>query len=231
MIEQVAKAYLIEIENYTTDVNQKAEGDKKTKVEVHFNPQTLKLKFANQNAGGDQPNGASAQNVGNLTSDLSVELLFDTTEEGSDVRELTKKVAYFIMPKEGEANRTPPRTRFQWGSLVFEGIADALEETLDYFSAEGVPLRATLSLTLKSDNIVFLIDKIQGNGRSPATPAEGIGATTPLQSARPGDSVTSLAGRAGLSANWKAIAAANNIDDPLRLPAGALLNLKARGGK
>ncbi len=229
MIEQVAKAYLIEIENYTTDVNQKEEGNKETKVEVHFNPQTLKLKFANQNTGGDQPNGASAQNVGNLTSDLSVELLFDTTEEGSDVRELTKKVAYFIMPKE-EGNRTPPRTRFQWGSLVFEGIADALEETLDYFSAEGVPMRATLSLTLKSDNIVFLIDKIKGNGRSPAQPGEGTGTTTPLQAARPGDSITSMAGRAGLSANWKAIAAANNIDDPLRLEAGALLNLKVKGG-
>ncbi|MCB8983624.1 MAG: LysM peptidoglycan-binding domain-containing protein [Ardenticatenaceae bacterium] len=229
MIEKVAKAYLIEIENYTTDVSQKEEGNQSTKVEVHFNPQTLKLKFANQNTGGDQPNGASAQNVGNLTSDLTVELLFDTTETGSDVRELTKKVAYFIMPKE-EGNRTPPRTRFQWGSLVFEGIADALEETLDYFSAEGVPMRATLSLTLKSDNIVFLIDKLKGNGRSPSAPTPGTGITTPLQSARPGDSITSLAGRAGLSANWKAIAAANNIDDPLRLQAGALVNLKAKTG-
>lgn len=237
MIEKVAKAYLVEIENYTTDVSQKEEGT--NKLEVHFNPQTLKLKFANNNTGGDQPNGASAQNTGNLTSELSVELLFDTTEpkkngdgeeQSQDVRELTKKVAHFIMPKEGDTKNAPPRTRFQWGSLIFEGVANALEETLEYFSADGVPMRATLSLTLKSDNIVFLIDKIKGTGRSGSTPSEGTGITSPLQSARPGDSVTSLAGRTGLSANWKDIAAANDIDDPLRLEAGALLNLKAKAG-
>jgi len=228
MIEEVAKAYLIEIENYATNAEQKEEGKIDTKLEVQFNPQTLKLKFANQNSGGEQPNGASAQNVGNLTSTLSVELLFDTTEDGSDVREKTKKAAYFIMPKEGETNRTPPRTRFQWGSLIFEGVANELNETLDYFSAEGVPMRATLSLTLKSDNIVFLIDKIKGNGRSPSNAATGTGVTAPLQSARPGDSITSMAGRMGNSANWKAIAEANNIDDPLRVKAGTLLDLKPK---
>ncbi len=228
MIEEVAKAYLIEIEEYSTSLEDKQEGNSDTKLEVQFNPQTLKLKFANQNSGGEQPNGATAQNVGNLTSSLSVELLFDTTESGSDVREKTKKVAYFMMPKEGEENRTPPRTRFQWGSLVFEGVTNELEETLDYFSAEGVPMRATLSLTLKSDNIVFLIDKIKGNGRSGSKSKEGTGITKPLQTARPGDSLTSMAGRIGKSANWKAIAEANNIDDPLRMTAGTLLDLNAK---
>ncbi|MCI0576990.1 MAG: LysM peptidoglycan-binding domain-containing protein [Chloroflexi bacterium] len=228
MIEQVAKAYLVEIENYTTDVTQKEEGTHK--VEVQFNPETLKLSFANQNTGGDQPNGGSAQNVGNLTSQLSVDLLFDTTEDGSDVREKTKEVARFMMPKEGDTNRTPPRTRFQWGTFIFEGIIDGLGETLEYFSAEGVPMRAAISLTIKSDNIVFLIDKIKGAGRRRPAPAEGIGATSPLNAARPGDSLQRLAGRAGLSADWKAIAGANGIDDPLRLPAGALINLNVRRG-
>jgi hypothetical protein len=218
---KVEKAYLVEIENYTTDVSQKEEGS--NKVEVQFNPETLQLTHTNQNSGGDQPNGSSAQNVGNLTSKLSLELLFDTTENGDDVRRQTEKVAYFLMPKE-DANRTPPRTRFQWGSFIFEGIIDSLRETLDYFSEEGVPMRATLSLEIQSDNIVFLIDKLQGSGQGAG--GEGSGVTTPLQTARPGDSVQALAGRAGRSADWKKIAEANNIDDPLRLPVGALLNLK-----
>jgi hypothetical protein len=220
---KIEKAYLVEIESYTSDVSQKEEGS--NKVEVQFNPETLQLTYNNQNTGGDQPNGSSAQNVGNLTSKLSLELLFDTTEAGDDVRRHTEKIAYFLMPKD-DANRTPPRTRFQWGSFIFEGIIDSLNETLDYFSEEGVPMRATLSLELKSDNIVFLIDKLQGNGRRGSGSSEGTGVTTPLRPARPGDSVQRLAGRAGNSADWKTIAAANNIDDPLRLAAGTLLNLK-----
>ena len=37
---------------------------------------------------------------------------------------------------------------FEWGSFVFEGYIDSYKETLDFFAPEGVPLRATLSLSL-----------------------------------------------------------------------------------
>jgi hypothetical protein len=228
MVEQVTKAYLIEIQHYTTDITQKEEGT--NRVEVQFNPETLKLSFSNRNTGGDQPNAGSSQHMGPLTSQLSLELLFDTTEAGSDVREKTRQVARFIIPRVGPgqqgSNRTPPRTRFQWGTFLFEGIVQGMEETLDYFSAEGVPMRATISLTIKSDHVVFLIDQIRGGVRAGLS-IEGVGITSPLNLARPGDSLQRLAGRAGQSANWKAIASANGIDDPLRLPPGALVNLNA----
>ena len=51
--------------------------------------------------------------------------------------------------------------------------------------------------------------------------------TTPLTLSQAGDSLQALAGRAGLDASWKAIAAANNIDNPRMIPPGTPINLNA----
>ncbi len=225
-----AKAFLIEISALTTsqdDLQQDVQGE--NRVDVDFNPQTLKVTFTNQNAGGDQPAGSSSQYVGSSSSKLAVELLFDTTEAGTDVRKKTRDVAYFMAPalKTGQ-QRVPPYVRFQWGSFIFEGKVDSLDETVEYFSEEGMPLRATVSLSMTSDTGLFLIGNASSAnnaapGRAPAT-----GATNPLKQAQPGDSLPKMAGRSGLSANWKSIASANNIDDPLRLEPGVLIDLNVR---
>ena len=43
--------------------------------------------------------------------------------------------------------------RFAWGDFRFDGHVEALEETLDYFSPEGRPLRARLSLSLRGETL------------------------------------------------------------------------------
>jgi hypothetical protein len=204
--------------------NQSAykDGDPKKTVPVQFNPQTLKVSFSNNNAGGKQPGGSSVQYVGSGTTRLSVELLFDTTADGSDVRQHTQRVAFYILPDPDSAGgsnttRTPPGIQFEWGSFVFRGVVDSMEETLDYFSEEGLPLRANVSLSISRQDLEFLsIAKNKGGG-----------AGDPLEPAQSGDSIQALAGRNGKSGDWKCIAAANNIDDPLRLSAGVLINVNA----
>jgi hypothetical protein len=44
---------------------------------------------------------------------------------------------------------------FQWGSFEFIGLVESYEETLDFFSKEGRPLRATVSLKMKEDRFQF----------------------------------------------------------------------------
>jgi hypothetical protein len=223
----LTKAKLVEIKADSARPPEEAPGGKS--VEVQFNPQTLRLSYANQNKGGDQAAGSSAQYVGTRPSKLSVELLFDTTEDGSDVRERTKEVGYFIGAKVVRGGtvdvppRVPPRVRFEWGTFIFRGIVDSMEETLDYFSERGIPLRATVALGLSQQEIEFNFG--QPGPAAPGGAGAGAPAREPLEPARPGDSVQQVAGRNGRSADWKAIAAANDIDDPLRLPAGALLDL------
>jgi contractile injection system tube protein len=191
-------------------------------VPVQFNPQTLKLTFANEdNSGAGSP---PRQSTGSGTSKLAVELLFDTTADGSDVRVNTKKIAYFLMAAPGKAQ---PGLSFEWGSLIFRGVVKSIDETLDYFSEEGVPLRATIALNVARPKIEF-IEPRPGNGQRPAGgPAPATGATTPLEPARSDDNMQSLAARNGNSGDWKSIASANNIDDPLRLPPGSLINMNA----
>jgi hypothetical protein len=230
----LAKAKLVEIKwDAKQQQAEKVNGDRD--VEVHFNPETLKLSYANETKGGDQPGGGAKQFVGSGTSKLSVELLFDTTKDGSDVRKETQRVPYFIQAQEQrnpDNKRVPPGISFEWGSFIFRGIVDSMQESLEYFSEEGVPLRATVSLSLSRQDIEFLFGTARkaGGGAPGSGGATGAPGTAPLDPARPGDSVQRMAGRSGKSSDWKAIAAANGIDDPLRLSAGALLNMNVSAG-
>lgn len=220
----LAKARLVEIKW----------GDNQTKPEdvpggravtVQFNPQTLRITYANQNAGGDQAGSRKVtQFVGSGTSKLAVELLFDTSETGEDVRKRVEDVAFFMKVKDTKT-RVPPGTRFEWGSFIFRGVVDALGETLEYFSETGVPLRAVVTLNISRQDIEFEYGKAADEGG-----AAGAAPTQPLETARSDDSMQSLAGRSGRSGDWKAIAAANDIDDPMRLPPGTLVDVNRRGG-
>jgi hypothetical protein len=190
-------------------------------VEVRFNPQTLKLTYGNENKSGNQPTGSASQFVGASTSKLAVELLFDTSDTGKDVRATTANVAYFIKADLNPAKQTtkqqkrvPPACRFEWGTFRFDGVIDSLQETLDYFSEDGVPLRSTLALGFSGIDTM-----LEPNPKAPGT--------SPKKPVRAGKSLPQVAGDNGDSSNWKSIAAANNIDDPLHLPAGTMLDLSA----
>jgi hypothetical protein len=190
-------------------------------VEVQFNPQTLKLTYANENKNANSPGGSASQYVGNGTTKLAVELVFDTSQTGKDVRYWSAKVGYFMKPspQPNQSNkRVPPGVSFEWGSFVFPGIVDSLTETLDYFSEDGIPLRTTIALGISRLDISF------PDLKPPGTAASGEPGTKPLTQARAGDNIPKVAGRNDNSANWKSVAAANNIDDPLRVPAGTMID-------
>ena len=229
-MEQLERAKLVEIEDYVDVDNYGGQpdspGEEKKVVEVDFNPETLKLNLSNQSSGGDQAAGGSTQYLGTGSSTLSMELIFDTSTTGTDVRDRTEAVAYFIVgdaQREDAKRKAPPKVSFRWGSFLFEGIIESMNETLEYFSEKGVPLRATVSITIKQDALILYQENRQG-GRSEQL-NQGLGDVTPLSPARAGDSVQSMTGRQGNSGNWKEIAAANDIDDPLRLQAGVMINL------
>jgi len=244
--QNTAKAQLVELDEALKD--PKSGG--KT-VTVQFNPDSLKLTFANQvqnntnssNAGssggggssGDQAAGTQGrQFVGAGTTKLAVQLWFDANAVGEggdrvdDVRRLTQDVIYFITPQEASSDPTkflPPGVRFAWGSFLFNGLVDGIEETIDFFSPEGKPLRSTISLTLSQQTI--LVSSFSGSGRIPGRPkAPG---TSPMTPAAQGSTLQGLAGAGGAgAANWQAIAAANGIDNPRLLQPGQLIDLSAR---
>jgi hypothetical protein len=120
-------------------------------VNVHFNPVSLQYTVANQM---QQQGGGTQQHVASSTGKLSVDLVFDTTHTGGDVRVDTAKVAALMKPGE---DHLVPTLCFEWGAYKFEGTMEGYRETLDFFSPNGVPLRASLSLSLAAtDAQVFV---------------------------------------------------------------------------
>ena len=90
------------------------------------------------------------------------------TEE-DDVRKLTGKVAYFITPKQEGDKFVPPAVRFIWGSFQFDGIMESLEESLEFFSSDGRPLRASVTINLTQQKITeFVFRPTAGPDNSPS---------------------------------------------------------------
>jgi hypothetical protein len=225
-------------------------------LDVQFNPQTLKMSYATQKKNADAPNGSPTQFVGEATTKLTMELVFDATQpigaqggHADDVRTLTQKIAYFLIP---QSSGTPPGIRFQWGSTLFEGVLDSMDETIDLFDEEGRPLRATVGISMTQQRITYDPSKqvapggaagarppggggVPGAGgaafgaRIPGAGAPSVPGTVPLAQARGGEALAQLAGRAGLP-DWRAAATLNDIDNPRQLMTGALIELPRRAG-
>ena len=139
--EPVAKAQLREL-----DASFEREINKARWVTVQVNPHELRTSFSHE--------------LGPSTR-LDLRLGFDVGAPAptgrrapDDVRRLTEKVAYFATPRPARgAGRVRPAVRLAWGTFQFDGHVEALEETLEAFSPDGRPLRATLALSLTRGQI------------------------------------------------------------------------------
>ena len=127
-------------------------------VTVHFNPASLQYTVSNTLK--DEGSGAKKkQYVSQTTAKLTMDLVFDTTSTGQDVRETTDKMARPLKPHGPSGKQVPPLVEFGWGVYRFTGMVEQYKETLDFFAAGGVPLRAGVNLTLSSQDVVFESNK------------------------------------------------------------------------
>lgn len=241
--QPLAKAQLRQL-----DADFKSEINPKKTVTVQFNPETLKVSFANQIAqpggAGDKSGPTTQQFVGAGSTKLSVQLWFDVSaplpeseqqnEDGkpvTDVRQLTQKVAYYITPlpnKDNPPKMIPPVVRFLWGSFQFDGIMESMEESLEFFSPEGVPLRANVSLSLTQQKITkFVINPVNSppGAGGPGGAGRAAPGTQPLTQAAAGVTLQGLAAGLGRGDDWQAIASANGIENPRLLQPGQLINM------
>jgi hypothetical protein len=221
---------------------------------VQFNPDSLKVTFANQtqppsgNAPRDASQGTSAtQFVGRGTTKLNVTLWFDVTAELTpaaaslagnppDVRRLTAKIVELLatQPTARENQPVPPSVRFLWGTFQFDGIIDSVDQSLEFFSPQGVPLRASLTLSMSQAVIDYAIAALPPSSATAASaaangqPSNAPAGTRPMTSAPAGTSLQAMASAQGTFGDWQAIAAANNIENPRLLATGQLIDMNAR---
>ena len=201
----------------------------KRKLAVQFNPESLKISFSNSIAGGDQAGGSAIQYSGKGTTKLTFELWFDVTspdldrshKDVTDVRRITAQVAQFMKAKKvgsgSNAKYYPPGIRMLWGSFLFEGVMESINETLEYFSEDGIPLRASVSLSLTKQDVDVNF------GKSDADVSKSPGGEK-TDTAKSGEPLQKTEGKKGNPHDWPKRAQKNNIENPRHMEPGTAIN-------
>lgn len=201
-----------------------------------FNPKELSVEKSNHFAEITIPGLSSSvlQFVRGNSRIITLELFFDTYEERKDVREYTDLItgwdAGVIQSKLKQSKKglmdidselhAPPVCLFIWGNFVFQCIIERVTKRFTMFLPEGIPVRATLNVTLKEykelDIQVKELDLHSAN-------------ITKKWIVKEGDTLWLIADKEyGNPAEWKLIAEANGIENPRYLKPGQELILPAK---
>lgn len=161
---------------------------------------------------------------GGATS-LSLELLFDTYEKGTDVRDQTNKIFELAKISDKTKDQTtgvarPPRVMFSWGKTFnFPAVVTSLSINYTLFLSDGTPVRAKVSLSLQESE-----DSEKKSGQNPTT--RGM-LGHKIYIVKPGETIAWIAYQEyGDSSEWRQIAEANNLDNPRDLKPGQPLAIR-----
>lgn len=194
--------------------------DGSERVTALFNPEeyTIESSVKYAEVGIPGQNRPPLQYVGGGARTLKMDLLFDTQAshiqpqyQNGDVRQLIRKVTNLAsQPVFGKA---PPVVLVSWGTFSMQCVIESISEKYTRFQANGTPTRAQLSVSFKEFHSL----------PDPET-TDIVRALTRAVVA--GDSLWKIANEElGDPADWRKIAKANNLDDPLNLPAGTKLRI------
>ncbi len=144
---------------------------------------------------------------------LNLELFFDTYEAGSDVRAHTDRL-HTLAKIDADLHR-PPLLLVSWAALKFKGVVESINHRFTMFKEDGTPVRATCTLALRQ-------------AASASEQQQEIKKQSPdhakLHAVQRGETLQMIAAREyDDPAEWRRIADANGIDDPLQLEPGQRL--------
>jgi hypothetical protein len=199
------------------------------RIDCMFNPNSFT--FATQNRWeSDQVPGKGTPSLrfaGGGGGSFSLSLVFDTTDTGTAVTIHTNKLLKLMDVDttlagydEAKNNGRPPWVKFHWGTHLhsFKAVVTSTSVGFTYFSNEGLPLRATVDLSLEQ----FEPDANWG----PQNPTSGTPKPKRTHQIQVGDTLDRIAARYyGDATRWRDIAGLNGIQDPLDLTPGRLLSI------
>lgn len=204
--------------------------------EVQYNPTEYSLSTGNQFAeiaipGLDSP---VLQFVRGNSETMTLELFFDTTDSGTgpEATSVTEKTdAFYRFIKIDPETHAPSVYRLTWGKNfpntsatyesgaihVFDCVVESVERKFTLFNRDGVPLRATITLSLRQYKT--LEEQLTEMNRRSAD-------HTRVHVVRQGETLPQIAYAAYEDpAQWRVIADHNNILNPRQLSPGMVLEL------
>jgi hypothetical protein len=209
--------------------------DTKEEIKCLFNPN--QYTFSKHN--NWSPKQVQANDVpllqfsgGNSTT-LSMQLFFDTSLIGKDVRDVTKgvwklmKIDKTLTNKKDEEKGIyrsekgrPPTVAFHWGGTwSFNAVITDLKQTLTLFREDGTPVRATMDVTFMQVGL----ETGDFPGQNPTTVGRP---GYKRRVVKEGDTIDWIAFEEyGDSSMWRTIAETNELDDPRMLRPGQILSI------
>ena len=203
-----------------TKKDKKGELTEVDKLEFPINPAeiTISDKSEGNRSGTTGPGEGGKQGEQKRPREIKFSVVFDTYETREDVRKKYIQKLQKFSRIEDELH-VPPTLIFTWGQLTADTEAQFpcdLEEfdvTYTMFLPDGTPVRCKVNIVLRD---VTPPDQQAEDNASPDH--------AKLHTVRRGDTLESIAYREyDRASEWRRIADANGIDDPLRLEPGTRL--------
>lgn len=198
-------------------------------IEVQFNPTQLSLGRTLQIGipEGKRTVGNMPQVTSSTEDNLSLELVFDTTDKGlKSPQDVRKQESYKLLRAlvdikqllQGKSERAAPLVRFQWGEgkLEYCGFVKSFQERFTMFAPNGTPVRANVTVTMEAYESPE--QRAKASGRQSKSTSRWV-----VQS---GQTLSGIAGDVyGDPAKWRRIAVQNMLTDPMALAPGQILTI------
>lgn len=201
--------------------------DNGDEVRVLFNPTEYTISKSNNwkvnpNAGA---NFGRIEFTGGNPIELKMKLQFDTSLSGKNVQdEHTRKLWALSMVTPGKKDpktkkSRPPHCEFHWGgNWSFEAVVTSISEQLTMFLPDGTPIRSQVDISLK---------QAKDPGKFPfQNPTSGGVPGHRTHIVRQSETLDWIAASEyGEARHWRYIAETNNIDNPMQVTPGTILQL------
>jgi hypothetical protein len=205
-------------------------------VRFQFNPNELTVEKTNQFAEKKIP-GLPSSTLSFVKGEprvLTLDLFFDTYEQKIDVRVFTDRITGWdsssllkrspfkgLMEIYSELH-APPVCLFVWGAFIFPCIIERASKKFTMFLPEGIPVRATLNVTLK---------EYKEHETQLKEIALQSADTTKIWHVKQGDTLWLIAAKEyGNPSLWRRIAEKNKIHNPRLLKPGMELIIQPLEG-
>ena len=221
------KAYFSFVEPTASGTGPSTTVNGQPRIEFKFNPKEYSIQksaeWTRKPATGAKQT-SPPEFTGSQPRQLSLEMFLDESgPSGGDVSREVETLFACLTPLPRtltDQKPVPPFVQFGWGrKVLFTAFLKSVSARYTLFRPDGTPIRATCTVSLE--------EVPAEPGRQ--NPTSGSRHAMRSHQVVMGDSLMSIAYQEyGDSTLWRAIALANDIDDPLRLPTGLELRVPAR---
>lgn len=209
----LAKLKIVPLEKNLTTRNEAGA------VNVMYNPKEITVDSSTQFQRSAMPGlqVPVTQFVSGQTQTMSMSLFFDTYEKKTDVRKETSKLTTLL--KIERDIHAPPVCLFEWGGPLsaepgyfFKGVFDKISQKFTMFLDSGIPVRATLTVSVSEFQTINEQKKFIKFESSDRTKVRVI---------NQGDQLWHLSAKEYDDRTlWRVIADTNNLENPRLLAAG-----------